>query len=179
MLNIRSITRGFLLGIVFTTPLAAQRNEVTVEGSFTRGAVGYARASSAKLYIGVEVGFGFPQLDRTLVPEQDTLGQPDFEEYLHIAPFIRYKASDNFEIDAGLRGSIADLWPCGASDCWPALFGGVYVQPMVGFRRIKIGGRLTTGIILEGEPDTRLRQGDKSTGVLSLAPFLVRATFPW
>ena len=171
---------GVLLGIVPATPLPAQGgNEVTVEGSFTRGAVGYARASSSRVFIGVEVGFGFPQLDRTLLPAQDTLGQPDFEEYLHVAPFVRYKASDNFEIDAGIRASIADLWPCGASDCWPAVFGGVYVQPMFGFRLIKIGGRVTTGIILEGEPDTRLRQGDKSTGVLSLSPFLVRATFPW
>jgi hypothetical protein len=29
------------------------------------------------------------------------------------------------------------------------------------------------------EPDTRIRQGDKSTGVVSIAPFLVRASFPW
>ena len=168
-----------LLLAVTATPLAAQRNEVTIEGSIVRGAVGYARASSARLYLGIEAGFGFPQLDRTLVPEQDSVGSPDFEEYLHVAPFIRYKASDNFEIDAGVRASIADLWPCDASDCWPALFGGIYVQPMVGFRKLKIGSRLTAGVIMEGEPDTRARQGDKSSNVVSIAPFLVRATLPW
>jgi hypothetical protein len=178
--RIRSVICGWLLGMLLATPLAAQqRNEVTLEGSFVRGALGYARASSARLLIGVEIGFGFPQIDRTLVPEQDSLGSPDFEEYLHVAPFIRYKASERFEIDAGIRGSIAELWPCDASDCWPALFGGVYIQPMIGFRRFKIGSRLTAGVIGEGEPDTRARQGDKSSAVVSIAPFLLRATFPW
>jgi hypothetical protein len=175
----RSTICGLLLGLVIATPLAAQRrNEVTLEGSFVRGALGYARASSAHLFIGLEIGFGFPQFDRTLVPEQDTLGSPDFEEYLHVAPFIRYKPSRNVEIDAGVRAAIADLWPCDASDCWPALFGGVYVQPMIGFRQFKIGSRLTAGVLTEGEPDTRVSQGDKSTGVVSISPFLVRATFP-
>ena len=170
----------FLLGMLCVTALSAQqRNEVTLEGSFTRGAAGYARARSAGLYIGLEIGFGFPQIDRTLVPEQDSLGSPDFEEYLHVGPFVRYKAGGNFEIDAGIRASVADLWPCDASDCWPGLFAGVYVQPMVGFRKFKIGSRLTAGVISEGEPDTRLRQGDRSTTVVSIAPFLVRATFDW
>jgi hypothetical protein len=170
----------FLLALVVPAPLVAQqRHELTVEGSFVRGTLGYARARTDRIFIGVEAGFGFPQIDRTLVPAQDTLGSPDFEEYLHIAPFVRYRASRNVEIDAGIRGAIADLWPCDASDCWPALYGGIYVQPMIGFRNIKIGGRLTAGIITEGEPDTRTRQDDKSTGVVSAAPFLVRATFPW
>ncbi len=176
----RSIICGWLLGLLLAVPLAAQqRNEVTLEGSLVRGALGYARASSARLLLGVEIGFGFPQIDRTLVPAQDTLGSPVFEEYLHVAPFIRYRASRHFEIDAGVRGSIAHLWPCDASDCWPALFGGVYVQPMIGFRNFKIGTRLTAGVIGEGEPDTRIRQGDNSTGVASIAPFLLRGTFPW
>ena len=169
-----------LATLLLAAPLAAQqRNEVTIEGSFVRGAAGYARATSARVLVGIEVGFGFPQIDRTLAPEQDSVGSPDFEEYLHVAPFVRYKASSNFEIDAGIRASIADLWPCDASDCWPALFGGVYIQPMIGFRKIKVGSRLTAGVIAEGEPDTRARQGDKSSGVVSIAPFLVRATIPW
>ena len=176
----RSTIYGLVLALVVTAPLAAQqRHELTLEGSFVRGTLGYAWARTDRIFIGVEAGFGFPQIDRTLVPEQDSLGAPDFEEYLHIAPFVRYKANQNVEIDAGIRAAIADLWPCDASDCWPALFGGVYVQPMFGFRKFKIGGRLTAGVITEGEPDTRTRQGDKSTGVVSISPFLLRATFPW
>ena len=167
------------LAAVLTTPLAAQRNEVTIEGSVVRGTVGYARAGSARIYLGIELGFGFPQIDRTLAPAPDSVGSPDFEEYLHVAPFIRYKASDRFEIDAGIRASVADLWPCDASDCWPALFGGVYLQPMIGFRKFKVGSRLTAGVIAEGKPDTRIRQGDKSTAVVSISPLLVRATLPW
>jgi hypothetical protein len=179
MHTIRTFGAGLLL-CMFASPLAAQRNEATLEASFTRGALGYARATSSRVLIGIEVGFGFPQLDRTLSPKKDPdTGEPDFEEYLHVAPFIRYKANQNFEVDVGVRASFADLWPCGASDCWPALFGGAYVQPMVGWRRVKLGGRLTAGVIAEGEPDTRASQGDSSTGVVSLAPFLVRITFPW
>jgi hypothetical protein len=175
-----AIAIAIALASSLTTPLLAQRNEVTLEASVVRGALGYARHASPKVLFGFEVGFGFPQFDRTLSPKQDPdTGSPDFEEYLHIAPFVRFKANHNFEIDAGLRASIADLWPCDASDCLPAIFAGAYVQPMVGWRRIKVGARLTAGEIWEGEPDSRTGQGDKSTRVVGLAPFLVRATFPF
>jgi hypothetical protein len=177
MLRIRS---SILFCIIAATPLAAQRNEATIEATFTRGAAGYARHAATNVLFGIEIGFGFPQIDRTLSPEQDPeTGSPDFEEYLHVAPFLRLKSGQHFEIDAGLRASIADLWECDASDCLPALFGGAYVQPMVGWRRIKVGARLTAGVIAEGKPDSRLNQGSERTGVLALSPFLVRATFPW
>jgi hypothetical protein len=180
MRTIKTIAAAIVVVFLQTTAGHAQKNEVAVEASITRGAVGYARNVGSRVFLGVEVGFGFPQIDRTLSPEKDPdTGSPDFEEYLHIAPFVRYKANDNFEIDAGIRASLADLWPCGSSDCWPMPFGGVYIQPMVGWRRIKVGARLTAGVIAEGNPDTRLSQGDESTGVVSLSPFLVRATFPW
>jgi hypothetical protein len=180
MRTIKTFVCVVAAGLMSATAARAQRNEVALEASITRGALGYARQTGSKVFLGIEIGFGFPQLDRTLSPaKNDETGAPDFEEYLHIAPFVRYKANDNFEIDAGIRASLADLWPCGSSDCWPMPFGGVYVQPMVGWRRIKLGARLTAGVIAEGNPDTRLSQGDESTGVVSLSPFLVRATFPW
>jgi hypothetical protein len=180
MHTMKNLGISLLLTALAATPLAAQRNELTLEASFVRGTLGYARHTSPSVLFGIELGFGFPQLDRTLSPEQDPdTGSPDFEEYLHIAPFVRFKSGEHFEVDAGLRASIADLYPCGASDCLPVIFGGAYVQPMVGWRRIKLGARLTGGVVAEGPPDTRLSQGDESTGILSLSPFLVRATFPW
>jgi len=156
-------------------PVHAQRNEATLEASIFRGTVGYARATSPRTYVGVEVGFGFPQIDRTLVPAQDTLGRPDFEEYLHIGVFVRQKLTDRIEVDAGLRGSIVDLWSCSSSDCWFELFGGGYVQPMVGWQRVKFGMRLSAGWVTEREEGTP--QGNSFS--VGLAPFLVRATLPF
>lgn len=162
--------------VLSAAPTAAQRHSATIEGSFVRGAAGYARQVGERVHIGVELGFGFPQLDRTLAPAQDSTGEPDFAEYLHLALFVRLPASEHLELDAGVRGSIAELWPCGASDCWPAPFVGGYVQPMVGWRQFKIGSRLTAGWIDDREPGTPDGGG---SGVLSLSPLLARVTFRW
>jgi hypothetical protein len=161
--------------LFFSGPVNAQQNEVALEASFVRGALSYAREVRPNLRAGIELGFGFPQLDRTFVPEQDSLGSPDFEEYLHVGAFLRIAPSRHFEVDVGARVSIVDLWACGASDCWPPPFLGVYAQPMIGWRRIKFGMRFITGIVFETEEGTP----DGSTGVLGMNPFLVRYTLPW
>lgn len=162
------------LGLLAAAPAAAQRHEVTLEASVIRGAVGYARQVAPRVLVGGEAGFGFPQIDRTLSPEVDDSGNPDFEEYLHLAGFVRLVLSGSVELDAGLRGSVASLWDCTASDCWPALFGGGYLQPMVGWRRIKVGVRLSAGWIAE----TREGTPAGSTSLIGFTPFLLRATFP-
>lgn len=166
---------ALLLLTVATTAAHAQQNEVTLEASVIRGAAGYARHVSPRSLVGIELGFGFPQIDRTLRPGGVNGEKPGFEEYLHLALFTRLKASPNAELDAGLRAGVADLWECTASDCWPAIFGGAYIQPMVGARRIKVGMRLTGGWIAES------REGgpESSTFVVGLNPFIVRATLPW
>ncbi len=153
----------------------AQRNELTLEASFVRGALGYARAVRPGLRAGFELGFGFPQLDRTFVPEQDSLGSPDFEEYLHIGAFLRIAPSAHVEVDVGMRASIADLYPCGGSDCWPAGFLGIYVQPMVGWRRLKLGVRFVGGRIFEAD----VGDPDGSSGVVAMNPLIARYTLPW
>lgn len=157
-------------------PADAQRNQVTIDASVIRGTVGYARAIRPTTYAGVEIGFGFPQIDRTFHPSQDSMGSPDLEEYLHVGVFVRAAPSVHFEVDAGIRASIADLWPCGASDCWPAPFVGAYVQPMAGWRKFKVGPRLVAGWINENEPG---RNEDGGTGVVGLNPFTARLTLPW
>jgi hypothetical protein len=159
-----------------STPVAAQRQEVTLEASVLRGAVGYARHTAPRTLIGIEIGFGFPQIDRTLTPRKDDeTGEPDFEEYLHIGLFVRHRIGSRFDVDTGLRGSIADLWSCSSSDCWPALFGGAYIQPMLGWDRVKLGMRLTAGWIGEVQEGT----SGSNSFVASLNPLIVRATLPW
>lgn len=157
------------------TPAVAQRSQVAIEASFFRGAVGYARQVGEGLYAGAEIGFGFPQIDRTVVPDEGSAGDPDFKEFLHLALFMRAAHSEGLELDAGLRASVASLWSCGASDCWPARFLGAYLQPMFGWRRLKFGPRLTIGWIDEARPGTT----DGGTTVVGLSPFAVRLTFPW
>lgn len=158
-------------------PAAAQRNQVTLDASILRGTAGYARQLEPKLYAGIEIGFGFPQIDRTLSPGSQARpdGSADFEEYLHIAPFLRFAPSEYVEIDVGVRAAIADLWSCGASDCWPAPFAGFYAQPMIGWKRVKFGPRLTVGWIDEGPPEQR----EAWTTVVALNPFNARLTIPW
>jgi hypothetical protein len=167
---------AMLLLAVAAPPATAQRHEATLEGSVFRGAIGYARQVAPRSLLGAEVGFGFPQIDRTLTPATNPeTGGPKFEEFLHVAAFLRHQPTTSFEVDTGLRASMADLWTCTVSDCWPAPFAGAYVQPMVGGWRIKVGARLTAGWIgesAEGGP----RSGTFTAG---LTPFIIRATLPW
>ena len=171
----RPLSCAAALLLLCSSPALAQGHEATLEGSFVRGAVGYARDVRPDVMAGIEVGFGFPQLDRTLRPEQNDQGGPDFEEYLHVGLFVRLARSEHLEVDVGLRGAVADLYECGSSDCLPVLFGGAYVQPMVGWRRLKFGPRLTAGWIRETEPG----EPDGSTGVVALSPFTARFTIAW
>ena len=155
--------------------LAQRSNQLTVEASVFRGALGYARQVAPALHAGVELGFGFPQIDRTLHPDSVGDLEPEFEEYLHVALLLRARPSSHFEVDLGVRGSVADVWPCRVSDCWPAGFLGGYVQPMVGWRRFKVGTRLLAGWIAEHPPERE----SGSTRVLALNPLIARLTLDW
>ena len=169
-----SVPLAFAMLMAWAAPLWGQGREVTVEASVFRGAVGYGWQTSPRLLWGIEAGFGFPQIDQTLTPgDPDDDGDPDFEEYLHAALFARLRPSPRFEVDAGVRGSFGDLWSCTASDCWPAPFGGTYVQPMIGGTRFKVGARLTAGWI--GETEDR---PDSSTFLIGVTPLIVRLTVP-
>ena len=171
---------GIILLFILLLPGALRaQNEVTLDAGIFNGSIGYARHTSDRVLLGLELGFGFPQIDRTLEPPtDDATGEPQFEEYLHVALFARWKVSPGFELDTGLRGSIGDLWPCGASDCWPSLFGGGYVQPLVGWKRFKVGARLVAGV--SGDDRFLGRDGvDERTFVVALSPFMARYTIPW
>jgi hypothetical protein len=158
---------------------ATARNEFTFDVTPIRGTMGYARALSPTRLAGLEVGFGAPQVDRTLHPPdgpdpETTTDDPDFEEFLHLGAFLRVRPRSAFEVDTGLRVGVADLWECTASDCWPSLFAGAYLQPMLGGQRWKVGARLVAGWIGES------REGgqDSSTFTVALSPLVLRVTFP-
>jgi hypothetical protein len=167
------IVAGLLL--CCATAASAQQNQFTTQGSVFGATLGYARSIGDDLSAGLEIGAGLPQFDRTLRPEQDAEGNPDFEGLAHVAVFLRFATSERFEVDAGLRTGIADLWPCLASDCWPDGFWGAHLQPMVGWRRLKLGSRLVIG--RSHDVDSPDESGP--IGVVALTPLVVRLTVSW
>jgi hypothetical protein len=160
------------LGLAAATPAVAQHSEWTVDATLFRGTVGYAQQVAPQRLIGVEVGIGIPETSHTLTPSHDQPGFPDYSEFLHLGGYVRSAVSERFDVDTGLRVSIADLWVCPASDCGPNLFGGVYIQPMFGWARIKFGGHLIAGWVSE----TRENSGG-STFIAAITPVIVRVTF--
>jgi hypothetical protein len=153
---------------------AAARSEVTVDASVFGGAAGYARRLTADLLLGAEFGLALPQLGVTLLPS-DSRGRAGFEEYLHLALFARFQPLPRGDLDAGVRGGVADLYECTASDCWPASFVGAYLQPMLGGRRLKVGARVVAGYIGES-----MEGGPESTSfTFAIVPLLLRVTVPW
>jgi hypothetical protein len=155
------------------SPVSAQRSETTIEASLFSGTLGHAWHTAPRVLVGFEAGFGLPQMNLTFHPARNPVaGKPNFGEILHVGTFVRTKLSERFEIDAGVRGAAAGLWRCQVSDCWPELFYGGYVQPMIGWRRIKLGSRLTAGWITAGEDGT----SEGRTFIVSLTPLLVRGT---
>lgn len=169
----RSLGVSLLLAILLSPSLARaqERHQFTLEASIFRGTAGYVRAVAPHLHMGGEIGFGFPQIDYTVTPsEVRWSGAPSFEEFLHASLFLRHRLHDRLSYDAGVRASLVDLWPCTASDCWPATFLGTYLQPMIGGRRWSLGPRIVAGWTAESE------DGGDPTFTISVALLNVRLT---
>jgi hypothetical protein len=113
------------------------------------GALSIAWRTSDAWSIGLALGGGIDELDRTLVPDTDDPDYHAFEQYLHAAVFARHKPSQRIDLDVGLRGGFADVRTCGASDCWPGLYAGAYAGAFWGGRRWKLGPRLLVGRVYE------------------------------
>lgn len=90
MMRVQVLTLAAAIGLTGVSGAAGRAHaqdrasEITIEASILRGTLGYARAIAGQTLIGLEAGFGFPELDRTLIPEQDEeTGGPQFVEILH------------------------------------------------------------------------------------------------
>lgn len=170
---------AFLMAAVTlgAAPVAAQADgadgrEVWVGGMVPGIEGGYARSVSPGVLLGVQIGI-LPQPELTLVPDPEDEGQPELDEVIHAAIFVRVRPAPRWEVDVGVRGGLADLWICPASDCLPAWFGAGYVQAMVGWERLKLGPRLSAGWVGE-----TWESSGGETFVLALHPVVVRWTFP-
>lgn len=143
--------------------LAAQR-QVSLEANPVHGTVGYGWTTDGGRLIGVQLGFGFPELDRTLIPGDESL-----LDVLHIGLFVRAQPSPSVTLEGSIRSGVAELRGC--SGCLPGLLTSVSGGAFWGGRHVKVGPRLTAGVIAEG--------GEPTTFVLNLTPLAALFTYTW
>jgi hypothetical protein len=152
---LRIITVGLALQGGFASALLGQGRQLSLEANPVQGTLGYGWPTASSRVIGVEVGFGFPQLDRTLAPDEESL-----IDFLHLGVFVRTEPARRWTIDGRWQIGLAELRGC--SGCLPGLFTALSTGVFVGGRHAKVGARLTGGIIKEA--------GDPATFVLNLTP---------
>lgn len=150
--------------LLTTADLAAQRRQVFLEFNPVHGTIGYGWALSPTRFAGVEVGFGFPQLDRTLVPSDES-----FLDIAHVGAFLRVNPSSSVTLDGRFQLGLAELEGC--SGCLPGVFTGVSGGAFFGGDRFKVGPRLTAGAMKES--------GDPAEFVLNLTPVAALFTYSW
>lgn len=151
--------------LVFTgADLGAQRRQLSLELNPVHGTLGYGWAVAPTRLVGVEVGFGFPQLDRTLAPADESL-----IDILHVGGFVRSNPSKAVTLDGRARVGLAELRGC--SGCLPGVFTAVSGAAFFGGRHVKVGPRMTAGVIKEN--------GDPTSFVLNLTPVAVLVSYTW
>ena len=144
--------------------LGAQRRQISLEINPVHATLGLGWATARDNVVGVELGFGFPQLDRTLVPDDE-----DLIDFAHVGAFVRSNRSRMVTFDGRAQIGLAELRGC--SGCLPGLLGAVSGGVFVGGKVAKVGARLTSGIIKE--------RNEPSTFVLNLTPIAGLFTFAW
>lgn len=159
------ISTIFLSLLVLTVAdLAAQHRQLSLELNPVHGTLGYGWAVAPTRLVGVEVGFGFPQIDRTLAPADESL-----IDILHVGAFVRSNPSKSVTFDGHAQLGLAELYGC--SGCLPGVFTAVSGAAFFGGRHLKVGPRLTAGVIKEN--------GDPSAFALNLTPLAVLLSYSW
>lgn len=151
----------FLHAGVATSDAAAQ-SQIFLEANPVHGTLGYAWPVGTETWLGITVGFGAPQIDRTLVPDDD-----DLLDILHLGAILRTEPTRRVATDVGLRIGLAELHGC--SGCLPGVLTSVSGGAFVGGRAVKVGARITAGYIIE--------HGDPAAFVLNLTPFALLFTY--
>lgn len=137
------LRKAFLLILLSTPgPLAAQH--YSLEANPIHATAGYGWHRGEQTVLGVQLAFGFPQLDRKLVPDDEE----DLADFAHVGVFARYRPADAVTLDGALRFGLAELYGC--SGCLPGVLGAISGAVFVGGRNVKVGARLTSGVIADG-----------------------------
>lgn len=130
-------------GAAAQSSLQVRRNSISIEANPFRGSLSWARAASQNWEVGAGAGFGFPQIDVTLLRGK----RDDFRDYFHVSGIARRHYGKRALLELSARVGFADYQPCLASDCWPKFYIGPSALFVVGGEHLKIGPRFTFGEI--------------------------------
>jgi hypothetical protein len=144
--------------------LCAQHRQLSLELNPVHGTLGYGWTVAPTRFVGVEVGFGFPQLDQTIAPAGESL-----MDVLHVGAFVRSDPAKSVTFDGRVQAGFAELRGC--SGCLPGGFTAVSGAAFFGGRYLKAGPRLTAGVIKEND--------DPASFVLNLRPVEVLLSYTW
>lgn len=160
-------------------PLAAQddarggHRELTLDVTVVGASVGYAAGAHPGRLVGVQLGIGGDWINRTLLGGEhfsENGGEQVFE-LLHLAAFVRLRATRWSKVDVGLRGAGFFHGNDLDDDIGIGFFGGLYAMPMFGNDRFSAGPRVMAGLFTE---PGRVREIG-----LNVSPIVGRVTFPW
>lgn len=160
----RISTLLLVLLVAASADLGAQRRQISVEFTPVHATLAYGWVAGPGRFVGIEAGFGFPQIDRTLVPADESL-----IDFLHVGAFARSDPTKSLVLDGRLQVGLAELRGC--SGCLPGLFTAVSGGAFFGGRYVKAGPRLTAGVIRE--------HGDPISFVLNLTPVAALFSYAW
>jgi hypothetical protein len=166
MMPIRRMLACALLLLLGAGDATAQRRQISLEATPVHGAIGYGWVASGRV-TGIELGFGFPQVDRTLTPSDH-----DLLDIIHIGVFMRSPPARPITADGRLAVGLGELDGC--SGCFPGAVLSASGGAFWGTRHVKIGPRVTTGWITEhGGTDSA------SGFFLYLRPVAVLFNYAW
>jgi hypothetical protein len=143
--------------------MRAQRPQVSLEANPFHATAGIGWTTAKSNVVGIDVGFGFAQLDHTLVPSDE-----DLEDILHLGVFMRSPASKPFLVDGRIQIGLAELRGC--SGCLPGFLAATSGGVFWGGRRAKVGARLLAGGIKDS-------MNSPAEFVLQLTPIALLLTF--
>jgi hypothetical protein len=151
-----------ILFILLSVPAPLAGQHYSLEANPIHGTAGYGWQRGEQTVVGVQIAFGFPQLDRKLVPDDEE----DLVDFAHVGVFARYRPSNVVAVDGALRLGLAELYGC--SGCLPGILSAISGGVFVGGRNVKVGARLTGGVIAE--------DGGGTNFVVNLTPFALLLT---
>lgn len=161
----RLIGAVLILGASMPSPGEAQgrRGEFTLDLNLVGLTAGVAGVVGPDVLVGVEAGLGGDALNVMLLSgrhfsqggllsyeTRDEYGGERLWEYAHASLVVRRRFSPSFQLDAGVRIAGYAHWDDSDDEPGDASFGGIYLAPMWGGRRFKVGPRLLIGSFSEG-----------------------------
>ena len=168
--------RSALVTLLFLVPVMANAQtaarEFTVDLRPFSATLSLAWRAAPATYLGIGLGGGIDEFDRTLSPDPESRDFTTLEQLLHVNAFVRQKPSAKLDLDLGARAGIGGVRRCYVSDCWPGLYFGICASAMWGGRHFKLGPSLFWVRVREID-------GGNTDGVLHLEILTGRWSVGW